>query len=369
MNNKEVDSPTLLHPMFTMVFMFVTQISIGMLAFQKYVYRESEHDAWISVIVAGLCAHAVLFLILKTLKRYQYQDLFQIHVRIFGKWFGGACSLIIICYWFSVSVYILRNYIEVLHIWIFAEVPAGVFTALFFMLIMYALSGGLRVIGIVSLVNLMLVGWMAALLYLPIRQAEWKLQLLPIMEAGMGDIMMGSLAMGATLGGFEVVYYVSHRMKQPHRISTYAQLGLLFVNLLYVIVMLVSIGYYSEDQILNNSWGTLSLFKIVQFAFLERLEFVLIMLWLLIIVANLLVNYWIMTQGLHRVFNVKRKYACIVIMVMALICNMLLKTGDQLAVVSVLVGKLAVLFSFAYPIFIFIVAYIVDYVRTKGKEA
>ncbi|WP_028596480.1 GerAB/ArcD/ProY family transporter [Paenibacillus assamensis] len=369
MSKKEVESQTLLHPMFTMVFMFVTQISIGMLAFQKYVYDKSEHDAWISVIVAGLIAHGVLFLILKTLKRYQYQDLFHIHERLFGKWFGGACSLILVCYWFSVSVYILRNYIEVLHIWIFAEVPTWVFTTLFFALIMYALSGGLRVIGVVALVNLLLVGWMAALLYIPISQAEWKLQLLPIMEAGLGDIMLGSLAMGATIGGFEVVYYVSHRMKQPHRISTYAQLALLFVNMLYVIVMLVSIGYYSERQILNNSWGTLSLFKIVKFAFLERLEFVLIMLWLLIIVANLLVNYWIMTQGLHRVFHVKRKYACVGIMLIALICNILLQTGDQLAVVSVFVGRLSILFSFAYPIVIYIVAHIVEYIRSRAKEA
>ncbi|UHA73815.1 GerAB/ArcD/ProY family transporter [Paenibacillus sp. 481] len=367
MSGDKASIQRLIHPSLTIPLMIVSQITIGMLAYQKYVYKEAGHDAWISVIIVGVCAHLSIFFILKMLKRFQYADLHTIHQQLFGKWVGGLLNVMMVCYWIIVSIYVLRNYIEVLQIWIFPELSVGLYSIIFLMLIGYGLVGGLRVIASISLIHLLLVGWMILLLYFPIKEADWR-QLLPILEASPRELFNGVLAMGATVGGFDVIFYTSTYMKDKHEIGKYAHAGMFLVNLLYLVVMVISLGYYTPYQLENNSWGTLTLFKIVHFSFLERFEYILIMLWFIVVLANLMIWSWLITSSINKTFNFKRKHVYVMLMIVLFTASEWIQTGDELAVLSTWLGYLANVVSFIYPAVLLIVSYIFGCIQHRYSK-
>jgi len=358
----------LIHPAFTISIMMTSQITVGMLAFQKYLYKAAEHDAWISVLATGVCAHFVIYLIFRTLAKFEYKSLYDIHRQLFGKWFGSLLNAVLICYWILVSMYVLRNYIEVLLIWIFPEIHVWVFDIMFFVLIAYGLSGGIRVISTVSVIHLLLLSWLVLLLYYPLKEADFR-ELLPVMQAGADQIFGGMLAMGATIGGFDVVFFTSSRMSKPHRIHRYAQFALLSVNLLYLAMMLLSLGYYSGKQIENNSWGTLTMLKVIEFTFLERFEYIVIMMWFILVLANLMISSWVIIQGVTRIVPLKRKYVFALLCALLLVVTQAIRTGDQLAVLSKLISDCAIVFSFAYPFLLSVIVLLLSGVRRRRKGA
>ncbi|WP_028546625.1 GerAB/ArcD/ProY family transporter [Paenibacillus taiwanensis] len=356
-----------IHPAFTMSIVITSQITVGMLAFQKYVYKEAGHDAWFSVIAAGICAHFSVFMIVKTLSRFNFNSLYEIHNQLFGKWGGSIINGVLICYWLAVSTYVLRNYIEVLLIWIFPDVPIWVFGLMFFVLIAYGLAGGLTVISVISFIHLLLVSWLILLLYFPLKTADFH-QLTPVIEANISQLFKGMLAMGATIGGYDVLFYTSSHMKEPHRIHRYAHMALFIVNVLYLMIMLVSIGYYSPKQIVNNSWDTLTMLKTVGFSFLERFEYIVIMMWFIIVLANLMITSWVIIQGITRMVKVKRKNVYIGLCLVQLIIIQMLQTGDQLAVLSNLINDVAIFLSFMYPFVLFVMATIILGIRCRRRK-
>lgn len=57
-----------------------------MLGYQRIIAQFAGYDAWISLIIAGIATHIVLFCMLKMLEKDN--DLMNIHTTCFGKWIG-----------------------------------------------------------------------------------------------------------------------------------------------------------------------------------------------------------------------------------------------------------------------------------------
>ncbi|MBY0595739.1 spore germination protein [Bacillus bingmayongensis] len=63
------------------------QVGIGILGYQRIIIKSAGYDAWISLILAGIATHFVLFCMLKMLEKDN--DLINIHTTCFGKWIGS----------------------------------------------------------------------------------------------------------------------------------------------------------------------------------------------------------------------------------------------------------------------------------------
>ncbi|WP_337988282.1 GerAB/ArcD/ProY family transporter [Lysinibacillus macroides] len=56
--------------------MHSAQIGVGVQGFQRIVFQDAKHDAWISVLLAGIATHIVTFFMIKTLEIYGANDLY-----------------------------------------------------------------------------------------------------------------------------------------------------------------------------------------------------------------------------------------------------------------------------------------------------
>lgn len=79
-------------PYFAFILLHSLQIGIGILGYQRVILKNAGYDAWISLIIAGIATHIVLFCMLKMLEKDG--DLISIHTTTFGKWVGSIFSVI-----------------------------------------------------------------------------------------------------------------------------------------------------------------------------------------------------------------------------------------------------------------------------------
>jgi spore germination protein (amino acid permease) len=333
------------------------QVGIGIQGFQRLIFFEAKQDAWISVILAGLFTHIVVMVMIKTLQLYGPTDIYGIHHEVYGKWIGKIfnCLYILYCLWIFETV--LINYIEVMQTWVFPTVPTWLFSCSILLLVIYGVTGGLRVIVGACFFSVILSLWMLGFIGFPLRFAELR-HLLPVMESSITSILKGAHKMTLTIIGFEILYVVYPFLKERGKAIKFAHLGIAGTNLLYLIVMLITITYFSPGQLENTIWPTLSLFKIVKLPFIERTEYVAISFWLLIILPNLMLYLWAAVRGVRRTFEKKTKGLVCFFSLVIFLGSLFFNSRPKINHFNDLFSNMAFYITFCYPFILYILALI-----------
>ncbi|MFJ8064512.1 GerAB/ArcD/ProY family transporter [Psychrobacillus sp. NPDC096426] len=330
------------------------QVGVGIHGFQRIVYQDAKHDAWISVLLAGLATHIVAFCMIKTLEIYGSNDLYLIHQDIFGKWIGNFFNAIYILYCFIAFFSVLRNYIEVIQTWVFPGLGTWFLSATILLIIIYAFTGGLRVIVGVSFFSIVLALWILPLLLVPLKFASVE-SLFPILETNLGSILKGAHSMSFTIVGFEILQIIYPFVKDKKNVRKHVHLGLLFTTFVYLLIMLVSLTYYSEGKLTKTIWATLTLFSFISFPFMERFEFVAVCFWMLIILPNLCLYLWAAYRGAIRVVKINGTKFVWIFSLIIFICTLFVQSRTQIDSINTQFGHVAVYIIFVYPIFLFFV--------------
>jgi spore germination protein (amino acid permease) len=333
------------------------QIGVGVQGFQRIIYIDAKHDAWISVILAGLFTSIISWIMIKILSVYTSTDLFGIHFDIYGKWMGGFLNFTYSLYCFAAGFVVIRNYIEVVQAWIFPEVPTWFFSGTLLLLIIYGITGGFRIIVGVCFFSILLSLWMLAFLAYPLQFSNIS-YLFPLFESKITDILKGTYSMTFTILGFELIYIFYPFVKEKDKIQKYVQLSILSTTIIYLTLMIVSLAYFSGDQLERTIWATLSLFKIVRLPFIERFEYVAVTFWMLIIIPNLMLYLWAASRGMARVFRKGEKRFVWIFAVGIFISVQFFMSRLEINMVNELFSKCAFLVVFCYPVILYLVVLI-----------
>ncbi|QUG41819.1 GerAB/ArcD/ProY family transporter [Psychrobacillus sp. INOP01] len=331
-----------------------TQIGVGIQGFQRIVYQDAKQDAWISVLLAGLATHIVAICMIKTLEVYGSNDLYGIQQDIYGKWIGNFLNALYILYCFVGFFSVLRNYIEVIQAWIFPDISTWFLSATLLIIVIYAFTGGLRVMVGVSFFSVVLALWILPMLIFPMKFSTVD-SLLPILEANISSILKGTQSMTFTIIGFEILNVIYPFIKDKKNVRKHTHLALLATTFVYLAFMMVSITYYSEGKLLKTIWATLTLFSFISFPFMERFEFVAICFWMLIILPNLCLYLWAAYRGTIRLVKISGTTFVWIFSLFALIGTLIFQTRTQIDTINTQFGKVAFYIVFVYPIFLFII--------------
>ncbi|WP_399632999.1 GerAB/ArcD/ProY family transporter [Sporosarcina sp. SG10008] len=343
------------------------QIGIGIQGFQRIIYQDAKHDAWISVLLAGLATHIIAIFMLKTLEIYGSNDLYGIHQDVFGKWLGNFLNIIYIFYCLGAFFSVLRNYIEVVQTWVFPNLNTWFIAASLLLIVIYTFTGGLRVIVGVSFFSFILSIWLFPMLAYPMKYIELR-SLLPILEANMSEILKGVKSMTFTVVGFEILYVIYPFIKDKKNAKKNIHLGLFVTTLIYLAIMLVSLTYFSGEQLTKTIWATLSLFSIVKFPFIERFEYIAVCFWMLIILPNLCLFLWAAFRGTRRLVKVSANKFVWVFSLIILIVSLTLKTRLQINTFNNYFGQVAFYIVFVYPIILYVLAVAKRKIKSRKEQ-
>ncbi|MEH7113889.1 GerAB/ArcD/ProY family transporter [Neobacillus niacini] len=353
---------------FLLIFIIqANQVGIGIHGFQRVIFMEAKQDGWISVLVAGFATHIVVFVIIKTLQIYGSTDIYGIHHEVYGKWLGKLFNSLYILYCLWIFLLILKNYIEVLQTWVFPTVPVWLFSFSILLLVIYGVTGGIRMIVGVCFFSIALSLWIFVFIVYPLRYTDFG-HLLPVMESSLVPILKGAYKMTLTILGFEILYVIYPYMEKKEKLQKYAHIGVAASNFVYLLLMLLAIGYFSPGQLLSTIWPTLTLFKIVKLPFIERIEYFAVTFWLLIILPNLMLYLWAAVRGVKQSFGISQKKTLWVFATLIFVFSLFINTRIKINRFNDIFASLAFYFTFCYPLVLYAFALLKKKINTYKEQ-
>ena len=342
------------------------QIGIGVLGFQRIIIQSAGNDAWIAVIAAGILFSIVIWCMF-TLLNFHKQDLMGIHTQLFGKFLGGFLNMIWISYWLLMGIGVYRTYVEIVQAWMFPQINVTTFSIVFALLIYYTVSGGFQVITGICFLGVIIPSYLILTIFFPLEYTEFR-NLLPVWNHSFKEIASATRSMSLSYLGISTLLMYYPLIKQQKGAQKWAQLANIFSTLSYLLLMIVSIGFYSENQISRYVWATLSFWSIVQVPFVERFEYIGIATWVIFILPNICLFIWAATKGASILFKVKpNKISCLFLVILIFV-SIFLKNREN---INTFLDYLAHAGFFLYTVYIPILlclSFIMSKIRKKTHE-
>jgi len=304
------------------------QVGVGVLGFQRIIMKSAGNDAWIAVIAAGISIN-VAIMIMYLLLNKQQKDLIDIHKDLFGKWIGGFFSLIWIIYWLVIGLVVLRSYIEIVQVWVFPLINIMMFSIIILGLVYYNVTGGFRVVAGISFLGVVIPFYIFLSFLFPIEYANFR-NLLPVWNHSVKELSIATKDMMLGLLGFSTLLMYYPYIKHPKKSQKWAHFGNLLTIGIYLFILIITIAFFSEKQVSKQIWATLSMWKIVELPFIERIEYIGITSWILIILPNICLSVWAASKGIQKMFHFHLNKVIPVILILLLFATVAIQGRETI---------------------------------------
>ncbi|WP_308635275.1 GerAB/ArcD/ProY family transporter [Paenibacillus silvisoli] len=352
-----VDEKYLISPFLIVPLMYVSMVGVGVLNFQRELAEHAGYNAYISVVLAGVSIHLIVWMIYKILRSNQEGlDVTAINHTCFGKIAGNIINFAIVLYFFFGAYIEFKAYIEVIQVWVFPSIKILPISTIIVLFIYYTVSGGFR-----SVTGLSFLGFLLTLIFiipenLSVLPYTHPLNLMPLFNHSMTDILLSSKSMLYQFLGFEALLLFYPFIKSPEKSQKWAHLMVFLVTLLYLMVLIITFMYFSEGQLREISWPTLTMLKIVEGPVFQRVEYLAISLWLLKNVSGMCLSLWAACRAMKNVvFQIKPRVSLLAFLVGFLILECFLKDRSIFRWMAEFYLDVGLYFIYGYIPFMFVV--------------
>jgi spore germination protein (amino acid permease) len=340
------------------------QFGIGVLGFQRIIAEKAEQDFWISVILSGVFVHISLWMIYMILEGSN-GNIITLHKEFFGKWISGALSFFLFLYFSLVATTVVRSFIEIVEVWMFPEINVWLFSLILLILVLYIISGGFRIVTGISFFGVVLPLYLLLSFLFPLQFANVR-NLLPIFDHSLKDIVLSAKDMSLTVSGFEALLIYYPFIKNIDKSKKWGHLAVAFTTFVYTYISIISIVYFSEEQLGRTVWATLTIWKIIELPFVERFEYIGIANWIIIVLPNICLSLWCASRILKDAYKFNQKYSLIVLLVILYFIVNMLESREQISLINTISGQAGFYLMFVYIPILFFITLVIR--KIKGRK-
>lgn len=362
--NSEINKAFQISPFLVFYLVHSVQVGVGILGYQQSLVKKAGNDAWISVLFAGLSVHIIIWFLYLLLNKAN-KNLIDIHKDVFGKWVGGSISLLWVIYFTFTGMTVLFSYFEVIRVWMFPDISVFWLTVVFLGMVFYTIIGGFRTVTGLCFLGTVIPSYLILTLFFPLEYTEFR-TLMPILNHSFTEIGLSAYEMTFSFLGYSTLLMYYPFIKQAKSSQKWAHLGALLTTFVYLLFTIVSVTYYSENQLIKQVWATLTLWKIVEMPFVERFEYIGITSWTLIILPNLCLFFWSASRGVKQIFNMKHRIALLIILLIVLIGSFFFRGREEIKALGEWTSKAGFITEFLYIPILYVMYLIVT--KIKGKQ-
>ncbi|HWO95390.1 MAG TPA: GerAB/ArcD/ProY family transporter [Bacillus sp. (in: firmicutes)] len=359
--NTSVKDQFLVSPFLVFFLINGMQVGIGVLSFQRTIAKSSGHDAWIPVIAAGMIAHLLIWMIYKMLDK-EKGDLITIHQHTFGKWAGGLLSIFFFLFFLVDSITVLRTYIEVIQVWMFPLMKTWPFAFVFLLSVYYVVSNGFRTVTGICFLGVILPLYLFLTFLFPLKFSDIR-NLLPVWDHSLMDMAVSTKDMTFSYMGIQLIFLYYPFIQKPETSQKWAHYGNLFSMIIYLFITLVTLVYFKQGHLLRTTWPTLTMWKIIEFPFVERFEFIGIASWAMIILPIICLNLWGASRLAKQLFKVKQRKALVFLLLICFIGNVLLIDQKSLQLLTRALSMAVYVFHIYIP-----VLFMIYHIRFRARK-
>ena len=229
----------------------------------------------------------------------------EINEKVFGKWIGKIIALLYLFYFYYLSAAMLRDVGDFFTTEILIDTPIQIIMIIFLLTSLIGVPLGLEVI---SRTLLIFFPWIMALLFMfflfliPIIKIE---NIQPILGEGIKSIMKGSYhVLGLPFLELAVILMITPYISEKAKMKKNFYKGTLIGGLLLTIIIMLSILVLGSDLTTRQTYPSYMLAKKISIGnFLERIEVIVAIIWILTIYFRLTICYYGLSLGLAQVLD------------------------------------------------------------------
>lgn len=286
--------------MVTMIFATVILFVPGITA------KHAGQDGWLSVIFATGGGLLIARLVTSLSLRFPDKTIFEYPCEIMGRWPGKLVGLLYVWWYLHINSEVLREFGSFLVAAFMPDTPIIVFHLVAVAIAAYTIRNGLEVFTRANEIFLPLIlGSIVTLFVLAIMDMDFK-RLLPVFEADVADIVKGAAAPLAWFGEIVTMAVVIPYLNKPgeaHRVAALAVLICGSFFLLTVVGVLAIFGPHLTGAFMFPSLNGARIISIANF--LERLEAVVMVIWVTGGFVKVAIWYWVAVLGTAQVLELK----------------------------------------------------------------
>ncbi|MBD3919341.1 GerAB/ArcD/ProY family transporter [Paenibacillus sp. PR3] len=348
----------------------LTQVGVHVLSIPFHESRHAGYDAWMSILLGGIIAQAVILIIYWLGKRYADQSLPQYMTSLLGKPVGVVMNVLLAVYCAESSLLVAVSYTDVIERWLLITTPWYVILGLSFAIAAYIASSSLRSLAVVTqAIMFMFLISVAIVLVSGLGHGDYR-HLLPIGTHGLGTIIRDSLPALWLYAGYELLLYVfpsiKYRKQRDIIIAMSVANGL--ATLFYVLISLVVMYKFSESQLNSIAEPLVYILRQFYWPVVQSLDILFMTIWLSVISVTVYMYLFLSARYLAFVSRREIRKHSLLVWIIAGICFLVGLLGEDRERVL----KFTVYHNYATGIIVVILPILlllVSLVREKGGFA
>ncbi len=254
-----------------------SMIATGVFTIARTTSEVAGRGFMLAIPLAGLLVLAQLFGMHLLNRRFPDQSPAEFAPIILGKWLGSAYLLGYFLVALSLSTLVPRNFWIVLNAWIFQDTPQY---ALLLPLALVCWNISRRGVVVLSRMSeILFVLSIPTLIIMIVPHQTFELEyLLPVLDKGPLDILKGVLPAYFSMTGFDIFLF-AHPFTERQKSLRIAGAAILLTSVFYTLVSVMVIGTIGLELTLINTWPLQQYLNHFSFAFLERIDIIILILW------------------------------------------------------------------------------------------
>ena len=300
----------------------LTQIGVSVLTIPYAQINDSGNDSWMSILIGGVIAQAVILIIYQLGKRYADRPLPQYITDIVGKPLGLVLNFLIAAYFAQNSLMVTITYSDVINRWVLFETPWSVLIGVSFTIGAYIASSTLRSIAtITQMIMLMFLICFVIVLISGIGNGDFR-HFLPIGTHGIGPLLKGAIPSFWLYSGYELLLYafpfIRSRKKKDIVIAVSAANG--FTTFFYVLITVIVTYNFSESQLKSIQEPMVFILRKFRWPVVQSLDIVFMSIWLSVVMVTLYVYLFMSARYLAFIRGKEIRNYPLLVGIIAIVC-------------------------------------------------
>ncbi|GIP20987.1 GerAB/ArcD/ProY family transporter [Paenibacillus sp. J22TS3] len=287
------------------LFIIQAQIGVGVLSLPYKLNNSAKGGGGLSVLIAGMITQMIIILMWAIMKKFPGLSLYNICLKLFGKFIGRIFIIAYIGYFVLLGANIMLSAVEVLHRWLLQSTPRWVSLALFSAMTLYLAREKLTVLARFYTLATFLFIPLILLISYGLTQAHME-YMFPLMEKGIVNIIKGARETTISMYGFElmlIIYPFSQGTDKQKLLSI--SLANLFVTLFYVFVVATCLTVFNSEQLKYIPEPVIYLMKSLNFYIVDRADILFLPIWAITLVCSIVSYCYGAAVGMSVLFGKK----------------------------------------------------------------
>lgn len=284
------------------ILIYMTQSGVVIFSLPRILAENFGTNGWYVLLICGCIVSFNIFLIQLVYRYGQGKSVFDILEARIPRFVLAPIYVSLALFWAYLGCLVGKQYTLIFQMIAFPTTDPTVFKIVFDILVFLLLTKGIYNISKAGTVFFYLTMWMVFVLFF--LAEEFSLQrMTPFFGYGATDGLVGWLEVYTAFLGYEVCLFLFPFVAKKTKFIRAVYIGNLMLTIIYLLVSLLSFGFFHIDQLKILTYPLLQILAYIQLPFVERIESVMFTLFLLKVIMTAVVYFWIAEITLTRVFR------------------------------------------------------------------